>query len=255
MIKKNFVRLVWARIVDIVPFVLFLVVWSLVARLHIIDPVFIPPPEKTFRSFFGLLSGEFVSQHLGPSSFRIGAAFLLSLLIAAPVGIASSQIPLVARLVTPIFAFTRYLPVAAFVPLCILWFGIDDPQKIAVIVIGVMFQLTLLFAADTASVPGELVETGRTLGLTRFQILRRIVLPWSMPAIWDDLRISAGWAWSYLVLAELVAGNRGIGYFIVQSQRYLETDRVFAAILFVGLLGALTDFAFRFSKTRLFRWL
>jgi NitT/TauT family transport system permease protein len=118
-----------------------------------------------------------------------------------------------------------------------------------------MFQLTLLFAADTASVPGELVETGRTLGLTRFQILRRIVLPWSMPAIWDDLRISAGWAWSYLVLAELVAGNRGIGYFIVQSQRYLETDRVFAAILFVGVLGALTDFAFRFSKTRLFAWL
>lgn len=220
-----------------------------------LDPVFLPSPWRTFQSFLGLISGEFFSQQLAPSSFRIGSAFLLSILIAAPVGIASSQIPLVARLVTPIFAFTRYLPVAAFVPLCILWFGIDDPQKIAVIVIGVMFQLTLLFAADTASVPVELVETGRTLGLTRFQILRRIVLPWSMPAIWDDLRISAGWAWSYLVLAELVAGNRGIGYFIVQSQRYLETDRVFAAILFVGLLGALTDFAFRFSKTRLFRWL
>jgi NitT/TauT family transport system permease protein len=237
------------------PFAILLAVWWGLTALEIIDPVFLPSPWRTFQSFLGLLSGEFFSQQLAPSSFRIGAAFLLSILIAAPVGIASSQIPLVARLVTPIFAFTRYLPVAAFVPLCILWFGIDDPQKIAVIVIGVMFQLTLLFAADTASVPGELVETGRTLGLTRFQILRRIVLPWSMPGIWDDLRISAGWAWSYLVLAELVAGNKGIGYFIVQSQRYLETDRVFAAILFVGLLGALTDFAFRFSKTRLFRWL
>ena len=237
------------------PFALVLAVWWGLTALEIIDPVFLPSPWRTFQSFLGLISGEFFSQQLAPSSFRIGAAFLLSILIAAPVGIASSQIPLVARLVTPIFAFTRYLPVAAFVPLCILWFGIDDPQKISVIVIGVMFQLTLLFAADTASVPGELVETGRTLGLTRFQILRRIVLPWSMPAIWDDLRISAGWAWSYLVLAELVAGNRGIGYFIVQSQRYLETDRVFAAILFVGMLGALTDFAFRFSKTRLFRWL
>jgi NitT/TauT family transport system permease protein len=230
-------------------------IWWVVTWLRLVDPVFLPAPWRTFRSFLGLLSGEFVSQHLTASTLRIGAAFLLSILVAAPVGIASSQIPIVARLVTPIFAFTRYLPVAAFVPLCILWFGIDDPQKIAVIVIGVMFQLTLLFAADTASVPGELVETGRTLGLTRFQVLRRIVLPWSMPAIWDDLRISAGWAWSYLVLAELVAGNRGIGYFIVQSQRYLETDRVFAAILFVGLLGALTDFAFRFSKARLFRWL
>lgn len=236
-------------------FGLVLVIWWGLNALEIINPVFLPSPWQTFRSFLGLLSGEFLSQHLAASSIRIAAAFFLSILIAAPVGIASSQLPIVARLVTPLFAFTRYLPVAAFVPLCILWFGIDDPQKIAVIVIGVMFQLTLLFAADTASVPGELVETGRTLGLTRFQILRRIVLPWSMPAIWDDLRISAGWAWSYLVLAELVAGNRGIGYFIVQSQRYLETDRVFAAILFVGLLGALTDFAFRFSKTRLFRWL
>jgi NitT/TauT family transport system permease protein len=240
---------------NLTPVIFVLVVWAGLSTMRLIDPVFLPSPWATFRSFLGLLSGEFIVQHLAPSSLRIGAAFLLSLLIAAPVGIASSQIPLVARLVTPLFAFTRYLPVAAFVPLCILWFGIDNPQKIAVIVIGIVFQLTLLFAADTASVPAELVETGRTLGLTRFQILRRIVLPSSMPAIWDDLRISAGWAWSYLVLAELVAGNRGIGYFIVQSQRYLETDRVFAAILFVGLLGAATDFLFRFSKTRLFRWL
>jgi NitT/TauT family transport system permease protein len=254
-IKANFVQRFRPWLLNLGPFALVVLIWWGLNALQIIDPVFLPSPGRTFRSFLGLLSPEFVSQHLAPSSFRIAAAFLLSILIAAPVGIASSQIPLVARLVTPLFAFTRYLPVAAFVPLCILWFGIDDPQKIAVIVIGVMFQLTLLFAADTASVPGELVETGRTLGLTRFQILRRIVLPWSMPGIWDDLRISAGWAWSYLVLAELVAGNRGIGYFIVQSQRYLETDRVFAAILFVGLLGALTDFAFRFSKTRLFRWL
>jgi NitT/TauT family transport system permease protein len=253
--RRNLIYRLRLELLNLGPFALVLAVWWSLTALEIIDPVFLPSPWRTFQSFLGLMSGEFFSQQLAPSSFRIGAAFLLSILIAAPVGIASSQIPLVARLVTPIFAFTRYLPVAAFVPLCILWFGIDDPQKIAVIVIGVMFQLTLLFAADTASVPGELVETGRTLGLTRFQILRRIVLPWSMPAIWDDLRISAGWAWSYLVLAELVAGNRGIGYFIVQSQRYLETDRVFAAIFFVGLLGALTDFAFRFSKTRLFRWL
>jgi NitT/TauT family transport system permease protein len=140
------------------------------------------------------------------------------------------------------------------VPLCILWFGIGDAQKIAVITLGVAFQLVLLFAADSASVPKELIEAGRTFGLSRWQVIRRIVLPWSMPAIWDDMRISAGWAWSYLVLAELVAGNRGVGYFIIQSQRYLETDRVFAGIILVGILGALTDLLFRISASRLFRW-
>jgi NitT/TauT family transport system permease protein len=135
-----------------------------------------------------------------------------------------------------------------------LWFGIGDAQKIAVITIGVVFQLILVISADSVAVPQELIEAGRTFGLSRSQVLWRIVVPWSMPAIWDDLRIAAGWAWSYLVLAELVAGNRGIGYFIIQSQRYLETDRVFAGILFVGILGVLTDLLFRVSGARLFRW-
>jgi NitT/TauT family transport system permease protein len=112
----------------------------------------------------------------------------------------------------------------------------------------------LLFAFDAASVPKELIEGGRTFGLTRFQIVRRIVLPWALPSMWDDMRVSAGWAWSYLVLAELVAGNRGVGYFVVQSQRYLQTENVFAGILFIGILGLATDLLFRFTASRLFRW-
>jgi NitT/TauT family transport system permease protein len=160
----------------------------------------------------------------------------------------------VARLLEPLFGFSRYLPVAALVPLCILWFGIADEQKIAVIILGVVFQLTLLFGFSTHSVPKELVEGGRTFGLSAFQIIRRIVLPWSLPSLWDNMRVSAGWAWSYLVLAELVAGNKGVGYFVVQSQRYLQTDRVFAGILFIGILGVITDMAFRVAAMRLFRW-
>ena len=201
-----------------------------------------------------MLNGNFVSQNLLPSMFRVAAAFLISTAIALPVAILSAQQPFVARMVHPLFGFTRYLPVAALVPLCILWFGIDDAQKIAVITLGSVFQLAILFVNDTASVPRELVEAGRTFGLSSFAIVRRIVLPWAMPAIWDDLRVAAGWAWSYLVLAELVAGNRGIGYFIIQSQRYLDTDRVFAGILLVGILGALTDQAFRFAGSRFFQW-
>lgn len=158
------------------------------------------------------------------------------------------------RLIHPLFGFTRYLPVASIVPLCILWFGVGDVQKIAVITIGVVFQLVLLLSYDSSSVPKELIESGATFGLKRHQILRRIVVPYAMPAIWDHLRISAGWAWSYLVLAELVAGNKGVGYFIVQSQRYLETEKVFAGIIFIGILGVLTDLLFRLSAKRLFRW-
>ena len=236
------------------PFAAVVLAWYCVTAFGFIDPVFLPSPGSVFVGFWQLLSREFLIEHLAPSVGRVAAAFLICLLVAFPLGVLCGQTPWVARLLEPIFGFTRYLPVAALVPLCILWFGIDDQQKIAVITLGVVFQLVLLFAFDTASVPKELIEGGRTFGLTRFQIVRRIVLPWSLPSMWDDMRISAGWAWSYLVLAELVAGNRGVGYFVIQSQRYLETDRVFAGILFIGILGLLTDLLFRFTGSRLFRW-
>ena len=158
------------------------------------------------------------------------------------------------RFILPLCNFTRYLPVPALVPLCILWFGIDDAQKIAVITLGSVFQLLALIAGDTASIPQDLVEAARTLGLSEAAVLRRVVLWWALPAIWDDLRVCAGWAWSYLVLAELVAGNRGLGYFVIQSQRYLYTDRVFAGIVLIGLVGLLTDRMFKLAGPRLFPW-
>lgn len=234
--------------------VALLFVWILISFLGLVDSIFLPSPYETLKSFFRLLSLQFVEENLLPSAIRVLVAFLLSVVIAFPLGLLSSQIPSVRKMILPICSFARYLPVAAFVPLCILWFGIDDAQKVAVIMLGVIFPLVLLIAANTASTPTELIETGRTFGLTKAQIVKRIILPWSMPTIWEDLRISAGWAWSYLTLAELVAGNNGIGYFVVQSQRYLETANVFAGILFIGLLGLLTDVIFRVIGSRLFRW-
>lgn len=236
------------------PFLVVFVAWGLLTYTGVIDSVFLPTPSRVVASFLTLATGDFLVKHLLPSLFRVSVAFLLSVVIAFPLGMLSGQDPRVEKLIEPLFGFTRYLPVAALVPLCILWFGVGDAQKVAVITIGVVFQLVLLLAYDSASVPKELIEAGQTFGLKRFAILRRIVVPAAMPAIWDHLRISAGWAWSYLVLAELVAGNRGVGYFVVQAQRYLQTDQVFAGILFIGILGVITDLLFRVSGQRLFRW-
>jgi NitT/TauT family transport system permease protein len=244
-----------ARALDLVPFVLVVAGWWAVTALKMTDPIFLPTPGATARSFMGLLNTEFLRENLGPSFVRVGGAFLLSAAIAVPVGVLSTTVPLLQRLVLPLCSFMRYLPVPALVPLCILWFGIDDAQKIGVITIGSVFQLLMLVAADTEAVPTELVETSRTLGLSPRAVIWRVVLPWAMPAIWNDLRVCAGWAWSYLILAELVAGNRGVGYFIVQAQRYLETERVFAGVLLVGVLGLITDVLFRVAGRRLFRWM
>jgi len=243
-----------ARLVPVLPFVVLVVLWFAVTASHAIQPIFLPSPGRTLQSFVGMLTVDFFEENLIPSILRVGGAFLLSAMIALPLGVLSGNSPAVARVVLPLCSFTRYLPVPALVPLCILWFGIDDAQKIAVIALGSVFQLLMLIAGDTASVRPELVEAARTFGLGRAAVVWRVVLPWAMPAIWNDLRVCAGWAWSYLVLAELVAGNRGIGYFIVQSQRYLQTDRVFAGVLLVGLLGLLSDQLFRLCALRLFRW-
>jgi NitT/TauT family transport system permease protein len=238
----------------LLPFIVIVAIWYLLTATGLIDPIFLPSPTRVFFSFIELGSGGFLTTHLLPSALRVTLAFLISVAIAFPLGVMSGQIPTMEKLIHPLFGFTRYLPVASIVPLCILWFGVGDAQKIAVITIGVVFQLVLLLAYDSASVPKELIESGWTFGLKRRQILRRIVVPYAMPTIWDHLRISAGWAWSYLVLAELVAGNKGVGYFVVQSQRYLETDKVFAGIIFIGILGVMTDLLFRLSARRLFRW-
>jgi NitT/TauT family transport system permease protein len=236
------------------PSCVVLLVWACVSYAGSVDAAFLPTPGSVLIAFLGLASSDFVVTHLGPSAFRVTAAFGVSVAIAFPLGTLCGQSPSIERAIHPLFGFTRYLPVASLVPLCILWFGVGDLQKIAVITIGVMFQLVLLLSHDSASVPKELIEAGRTFGLNRRQILRRIVVPSAMPAMWDHLRISAGWAWSYLVLAELVAGNRGVGYFVVQSQRYLQTDRVFAGVLFIGILGLATDWMFQLAARKMFRW-
>lgn len=241
-------------LVGAAPFAVLLVAWSLATDGGWISPVFLPAPAQTARAFAELFSTAFFAEHLLPSGVRVGCAFALSVALAFPLGLLSGQSALVAQLTHPLLGFLRYLPVASLVPLCILWFGIDDGQKIAVITLGVALQLVLLFAASSAAVPRELLEAGRTFGLGRGALLLRVVLPAAAPALWDDLRVSAGWAWSYLVLSELVAGSSGIGYFVVQSQRYLQTERVFAGILFIGLLGVITDGAFRRAGRLLFRW-
>lgn len=237
------------------PFVVVIVLWFGVTAGGAVNPIFLPSPVRTLASLGSLLTAGFLRENLLPSVIRVAGAFALSAAIAVPLGVLSGHVPAVARAVLPLCSFTRYLPVAALVPLCILWLGIDDAQKIAVITLGSVFQLLILIAGDTASVPQELVEAARTFGLSKGAVVWKVVLPWAMPALWNDLRVCAGWAWSYLVLAELVAGNRGVGYFIIQSQRYLETDRVFAGILLIGLLGLATDQIFRLSALRLFRWM
>ena len=133
------------------------------------------------------------------------------------------------------------MPVVAFVPLTILWTGTGDAQKFLIIFIGTFFQQVLLIMDNVKSVPRHFIDLGRTLEMPEWRILQRIVLPSAMPAIWDSMRISLGWAWTWLVVAELVAATSGLGYRITTAQRFFQTDLIFGYLLILGILGLATD--------------
>src|SRR5207244_4368871 len=129
-----------------------------------------------------------------------------------------------------------YMPASAFIPLLIIWFGIYEKEKIAVIFIGVFFPLTLLIADVSANIPKELLNIAYTLGASRWQVFWRVLLPASWPGVLDNMRIGIGWAWTYLIVAELVAASTGIGHVILSASRFLQTDKIIAGIITIGIL-------------------
>jgi NitT/TauT family transport system permease protein len=146
------------------------------------------------------------------------------------------------------------MPAVAFIPLTIVWVGLGEEQKYLMVWIGTFFQQVLMVQDDVKRVPREYVDIGYTLGMRDPPIIGRIVLPAAAPAIWDTLRITLGWAWTYLVVAELVAASSGLGYRSQVAQRFFQTDVIFVVVLTIGLLGLIMDQVMRLVGLRLFRW-
>lgn len=235
-------------------FVLPLAVWILVSLNGWADPVFLPPPWQVLAQLGewyrdGDLLGDVIV-----SIGRVLGGFCVAALVAVPLGVLVGTYAPVRAFLEPLTEFTRYLPAVAFIPLIMLWVGIEESAKVAVIWVGVFFQMLLLVAADVASVPDAPIEAARTMGATNEEIIKYVLIPAARPAILTTLRGAMCLAWTYLVVAELVAANSGLGYAILKAQRFLQTDKIFAGILLIGLVGLLTDQAFRWLHKRCFPW-
>lgn len=238
----------------LVPFLVITVLWFCLTHFGAVDPTFLP----SLGSVAGALAQVFVTQSylsdVWISVYRVMGAFALSAVLGIPIGILSGHIRSVNSFVEPFVAFIRYLPVPAFVPLCILWFGLGDWAKIVVIFLGTFFQLILLSSDVARTVPNEYFEAALTLGASRSTIVRRVLWPASMPGVIAASRTAVGWAWTYLVVAEIAGATAGVGFRIMQAERYVETPKVFAGIVVIGVLGLLTDFAFALIQRVSFRW-
>jgi NitT/TauT family transport system permease protein len=240
--------------VGIGAFALVLGAWLLVTESALVQPQFLPSPLAVAAAWWGLFQNDYLYD-IGISVGRVWIAFAASAAIAIPLGMLMSSYRAVGAFSEPLVDFVRYLPVPALVPLTLIWFGIGEGSKIALLWIGTFFQLVLLIADDARRVPMEFIETGRTLGAGDWALLKDVLFRAMLPGMVDSLRVTLGWCWTYLLIAEIVASNSGIGYELWTARRYGKTPEVFAGILTIGIIGLASDQLIRAAHRRAFRYL
>jgi NitT/TauT family transport system permease protein len=233
---------------------LVLGVWCALTYGKLVQPDFLPKPTEVVRGTLQL----FIQYDLGTailvSTRRIGIAFLLASALALPLGVLMGAFDPINRFFEPIMAPLRYMPISAFIPLLILWFGIYEKQKIAFLFLGVFVYLLPVVVSTIRVVPEELVQTALTLGATRFQVVRTVLLPAALPEIFDSFRVMNAIAWTYVILAEAVNPEHGLGYMVELARTHQKASWSFAGLLVIGGIGLLTDFLIRLVSSMLFRW-
>lgn len=238
----------------VLSFIVIIVVWSLVSGLELINTIFLPTPLSVLKYAFKTAKEGVLWSNMGISVYRITLGFVLAVILGVPIGIAAGTFKPIEAVVRPVSEFVRYMPVPAFVPLIMVWVGIGESAKITVIFIGTFFQLVLMVADDAKSVPDDLLNASYTLGTDTKTAITKVLIPAMMPRLMETLRMMIGWAWTYLVSAELVAASSGLGYSILKAQRFVKTDAIFSGIIIIGLLGLITDRIFAIVNKKLFHW-
>jgi NitT/TauT family transport system permease protein len=228
--------------------------WWIASAVNVASDIFLPSPYAVGRRFVDLAQSGTLGPDIWASFKRIMIGFALSTVVAIPIGALIGIYRGAEAAVEPVVGFIRYMPAVAFIPLTIVWVGLGEEQKYLMVWIGTFFQQVLMVQDDVKRVPREYADIGYTLGMKEPRIISRIVLPAAAPAIWDTLRITLGWAWTYLVVAELVAASSGLGYRSLVAQRFFQTDVIFVVVLVIGFLGLIMDQLMRLVGLRVFRW-
>jgi taurine transport system permease protein len=236
----------------------WIVLWWLAAELKLVPPLFLPAPADVFHQFTAVARDGFVdatlAQHAGASLMRIGLALLAALLTAVPVGFGLGLSPVLRGIFDPIIEFYRPIPPLAYLPLVVIWFGIGEFSKVLLIYLAMFGPIAIATAAGVRAVPHDRLRAAQSMGATRLQILRLVVLPNALPEILTGLRIGLGAGWSTLVAAELVAATRGLGFMIQSASQFLVTDIVVMGILVIAVIAFALELVVRGIERFLTPW-
>ena len=244
-----------ARIVlGIAFFIVFFAVWAVATLGGYVSKTFLADPITMVKDGWILLTKFGFAHDIGMTVWRVLGGFVLAAIIGVPIGILMGAYKPIEAFLEPFVSFARYLPASAFVPLLILWAGIGETQKLLVIFIGSFFQIILMVAVSVSNTRRDLVEAAYTLGSTSAGVVRRVLIPANAPDIAEILRLVLGWAWTYVIVAELIGSSSGIGHMIIESQALLATGQIIFGIIVIGVLGLISDLFFKFVNRHFFAW-
>jgi NitT/TauT family transport system permease protein len=251
---RSVVRRATARKLAVAGVALFLGLWCALTYGGIVPEVILPSPTDVLRAFPVLHFEEALVRSAGASFYRVMMGFLLSAAVAIPLGVLMGTYPPVKHFFAPMLDPLRFLPISALVPLFIVWFGIEDMQKIMFLFVGTFVYLLPLVVEAVEKVDEVYLQTAMTLGARPGQLIRHVLVPGSLPAIAEALRVMNGIGWTYVILAEVINAPLGLGALITVAGKRSHVDQIFALVLVILFIGVATDFIIRMINKRLFRW-
>jgi NitT/TauT family transport system permease protein len=216
---------------------------------------FLPPPSAVAEQGATLIGTAAFWKAMGASNARVVAAFAAAMFFGVTIGLLTAWRPEIRALLQPALVLWRYTPVAAIVPLSIIFFGVSDLQKVAVLFMGCVFYVVVLTQDAILRFPISHIDTARSLGLGRTEVFRRVVVPGIAPEIFDTARVAIGLAWSYLLVAEVVAAESGMGFILMRAMRFLQVEQMYFLTLVLAVLGLIYDYAFVLSRRFIFPWI
>jgi len=238
----------------VLSFLVPLLAWWVLSATEVVTSRYLPTPGAVLSAGIEMVeSGDLLSDFWA-STERVLYGFGLALVVSIPLGILMGSFAAGQALFEPLLGALRYLPAPAFIPLFLIWLGLDEAPKIALIFIGTVFFNTLMTADVVRNVPRVLLDVSYTLGASQTEVLRKVIVPHSVPGIIDAVRVNVAGAWAMLVVAEVVNSTDGLGRSIIQSQRFTQVDEMFVVFIVFGLIGVVTDIALRLLRTAVGRW-
>jgi taurine transport system permease protein len=244
--------------ISLLTVIVLLALWAAVTNLGLVKPLFLPTPQAVFQQFYEYLTGQAndkpLWQHFLASMLRVFSAFLLACVTAIPVGIAMGMSRVVRGIFDPPLEFYRPLPPLAYLPLIIIWFGIDETPKILLIFLSCFAPLALAARAGMRGASQEQINAAYSMGASYMQVVRHVILPSAMPDILIGMRIAIGFGWTTLVAAEMVAANLGLGQMVLNASNFLRTDIVIMGIVVIGVVAYLFDLLMRWVERQAVPW-